>query len=229
MEVKKSPKADLEGKKTTGLLIGYVLILAVMFVAFEWTDRDKQVTTDTGIVGPIFEEEMIPITEQEEKQPEQAPPPEAPKVEEVLQIADNDANVQETDIASSEETGQAVEIKYTPVEVEEEEPEEEEIFQVVEEQASFPGGYGECLKWLQKNMDYPQIAQENGVQGQVVVRFVVNKDGSIVDPVVVRSVDPYLDKEALRVVKLMPKWNPGKQRGKAVRCMFTLPVRFRLE
>lgn len=114
MEVKKSPKADLEGKKTTGLLIGYVLILAVMFVAFEWTDRDKQVTTDTGIVGPIFEEEMIPITEQEEKQPEQAPPPEAPKVEEVLQIADNDANVQETDIASSEETGQAVEIKYTP-------------------------------------------------------------------------------------------------------------------
>lgn len=67
MEVKKSPKADLEGKKTTGLLIGYVLILAVMFVAFEWTDRDKQVTTDTGIVGPIFEEEMIPITEQEEK------------------------------------------------------------------------------------------------------------------------------------------------------------------
>ena len=108
MEVKKSPKADLVGKKSTGLLIGYVLILAVMFVAFEWTDRDKQVTTDTGIVGPIFEEEMIPITEQEEKQPEQAPPPEAPKVEEVLQIADNDANVQETDIASSEETGQAV-------------------------------------------------------------------------------------------------------------------------
>ena len=110
-----------------------------------------------------------------------------------------------------------------------EEPEEEEIFQVVEEQASFPGGYGECLKWLQKNMNYPQIAQENGVQGQVVVRFVVNKDGSIVDPVIVRSVDPYLDKEALRVVKMMPKWNPGKQRGKAVRCMFTLPVRFRLQ
>ena len=131
MEVKKSPKADLEGKKTTGLLIGYVLILAVMFVAFEWTDRDKQVTTDTGIVGPIFEEEMIPITEQEEKQPEQAPPPEAPKVEEVLQIADNDANVQETDIASSEETGQAVEIKYTPVEVEEEEPEEEDCRELV--------------------------------------------------------------------------------------------------
>ena len=78
-------------------------------------------------------------------------------------------------------------------------------------------------------MNFPQIAQENGVQGQVVVRFVVNKDGSIVDPVVVRSVDPYLDKEALRVVKLMPKWNPGKQRGKAVRCMFTLPVRFRLQ
>ena len=174
MEVKKSPKADLEGKKTTGLLIGYVLILAVMFVAFEWTDRDKQVTTDTGIVEPIFEEEMIPITEQEEKQPEQAPPPEAPKVEEVLQIADNDANVQETDIASSEETGQAVEIKYTPVEVEEEEPEEQTIFEVVEQMPEFPnGGMAGLMQYLSKNIKYPTIAQENGTQGRVTVQFVV--------------------------------------------------------
>ena len=83
MEVKKSPKADLEGKKTTWLLVGFVLILAAMFVAFEWTERDKQVTTDTGITEPIFEEEMIPITEQEE-QKQAPPPPEAPKVEEVI-------------------------------------------------------------------------------------------------------------------------------------------------
>ena len=86
MEVKKSPKADLEGKKSTWLLIGYVFILALMFVAFEWTDRDKQVTTETGITDVVFEEEIIPITEQEQKQA--PPPPEAPKVEEVLQIVD---------------------------------------------------------------------------------------------------------------------------------------------
>ena len=228
MEIKKSPKADLEGKKTTGVLIGLVLILAAMFVAFEWTERDVVITADSGIQEVAFEEEMVPITEQEE--PKQAPPPpEAPKVEEVLQIADNDANVEETTIQSNEDKGEAVEIKYVPAVVEEEEPEEAEIFMVVEEMPEFPGGMAECLKFLAKNIKYPTIAQENGVQGRVIVQFVVNKDGTIVDPVVVRSVDPYLDKEALRVIKAMPKWKPGKQRGKAVRVKYTVPVTFRLQ
>ncbi|CDA78322.1 tonB family protein [Bacteroides sp. CAG:530] len=228
MEIKKSPKADLEGKKTTGVLIGLVLILAAMFVAFEWTERDVVITADSGIQEVAFEEEMVPITEQEE--PKQAPPPpEAPKVEEVLQIADNDANVEETTIQSNEDKGEAVEIKYVPAVVEEEEVEEQQIFQVVEEMPEFPGGMAECMKFLAKNIKYPTIAQENGVQGRVIVQFVVNKDGTIVDPVVVRSVDPYLDKEALRVIKAMPKWKPGKQRGKAVRVKYTVPVTFRLQ
>lgn len=228
MEVKKSPKANLETRKSTWLLIGYVFILAMMFVAFEWTERDKKVTTDTGIQEVVFEEEIIPITEQEE-QKQAPPPPEAPKVEEVLQIVENDAKVEETSIQASEETGQAVEVKYVPVEVEEEEPEEQQIFQVVEEMPEFPGGMAECLKFLGKNIKYPTISQENGVQGKVIVQFVVNRDGSIVDPVVVRSVDPYLDKEALRVIKTMPKWKPGKQRGKPVRVKYTVPVTFKLQ
>lgn len=228
MEIKKSPKADLEGKKTTGLLIGLVLILAAMFVAFEWTKRDVVITAGSGIVDVPFEEEMVPITEQEE--PKQAPPPpEAPKVEEVLQIAENDADVVESTIQSNEDKGEAVEIKYVPEVVEEEEVEEQQIFQVVEEMPEFPGGMAECLKFLAKNIKYPTIAQENGVQGRVIVQFVVNQDGSIVDPVVVRSVDPYLDKEALRVIQMMPKWKPGKQRGKAVRVKYTVPVTFKLQ
>ena len=229
MEIKKSPKADLEGKKTTGLLIGFVLILAAMFVAFEWTERDKKVITDTGIVEPAFEEEMVPITEQQEQPQAPPPPPEAPKVEEVLQIAENDADVEESTIQSNEDKGEAVEIKYVPEVVEEEEVEEQQIFQVVEEMPEFPGGMAECLKFLAKNIKYPTIAQENGVQGRVIVQFVVNRDGSIVDPVVMRSVDPYLDKEALRVIMMMPKWKPGKQRGKAVRVKYTVPVTFKLQ
>lgn len=229
MEIKKSPKADLESKKSTGLLIGFVLILAAMFVAFEWTERDKQVTTDTGMKKVLFEEEMIPITEQPEEQKPVAPPPEAPKMEEVLQIAENDADVVESDISSSEDDNKAVEIKYVPVEVEEEEPEEQQIFQVVEEMPEFPGGMAECLKFISKNIKYPTIAQENGIQGRVIIQFVVNQDGSIVDPVVMRTVDPYLDKEALRVIKMMPKWKPGKQRGKAVRVKYTVPVTFKLQ
>lgn len=229
MEVKKSPKADLEGKKLTGLLVGFVLILAAMAVAFEWTEYDRKVTTDSGAEMPAFEEEMVPITEQQE--PEQAPPPpEAPKVEEVLQIAENDAKVEQSTIQASDNK-EAVEIKYTPKHVEpvEEKVEEEQIFQVVEEMPEYPGGMAECLKFISSNIKYPTIAQENGVQGRVIVQFVVNQDGSIVDPVVMRSVDPYLDKEALRVIKMMPKWKPGKQRGKAVRVKYTVPVTFKLQ
>lgn len=229
MEIKKSPKADLEGKKSTWMLIGYVLILAAVFVAFEWTDRDKQVTTDTGIVEQIVEEEMIPITEEPEEVKQAPPPPEAPKLEEVIQIAENDADVEETTIKSSEDDNTAVDIKYVEPVVEEEEPVEEEIFMVVEKMPEFPGGMAELMKFLSKNIKYPTIAQENGVQGRVIVQFVVNQDGSIVDPVVMRSVDPYLDKEALRVISAMPKWKPGMQRGKAVRVKYTVPVIFRLQ
>ena len=227
MEVKKSPKADLEGKKTTNLLIGAILTLAILFIGFEWSERDKKVTTDTGIAEVEFEEEIIPITEQE--QPQQAPPPpEAPKAEEVIEIMDNDSKVEESTIQASDDTQAAVEVKYTPVEVEEEEVDEQQIFTIVEEQPEFPGGMAECYKWIGKNLNYPTISAENGVQGRVTVNFVVNADGSIVDVKVVRGVDPYLDKEAIRVVSKMPKWKPGKQRGKAVRCSFNLPVRFKL-
>ncbi|MBR4044612.1 MAG: energy transducer TonB [Bacteroidaceae bacterium] len=227
MEVKKSPKADLEGKKTTNLLIGAILTLAILFIGFEWSERDKKVTTDTGIAEVEFEEEIIPITEQE--QPQQAPPPpEAPKAEEVIEIMDNDSKVEESTIQASDDTQAAVEVKYTPVEVEEEEVDEQQIFTIVEENPEFPGGMAECYKWINKNLNYPTISAENGVQGRVTVNFVVNVDGSIVDVKVLRGVDPYLDKEAVRVVSKMPKWKPGKQRGKAVRCSFNLPVRFKL-
>ena len=227
MELKKSPSANLENKKSTWLLVGYVIVLAVMFVAFEWTKRDIKIDTSQAVTDLVFEEEIIPITEQ----PEQVapPPPEAPAIAETLTIVEDDADVEETTIASSEETGEKVEIKYTPVAVEEEVEEEQQIFEVVEEAPEFPGGMGALMKFLGSNIKYPTIAQENGVQDRVIVQFVVNKDGSIVDAKVMRSVDPYLDKEALRVVSSMPKWKPGKQRGKAVRCRYTVPVMFRLQ
>lgn len=230
MEVKKTPKADLENKKSTWLLVGYVIVLAFMFVAFEWTKRDVKIDMSQAVTDVVFEEEIeIPITEQ----PEMAtppPPPEAPAIAETLTIVEDDAEVEETVIASSEETGQAVEIKYVPVEVEEEEPEEQTIFEVVEQMPEFPnGGMAGLMQFLSKNIKYPTIAQENGTQGRVTVQFVVNKDGSIVDAKVLRGVDPYLDKEALRVIGTMPKWKPGMQRGKPVRVKYTVPVMFRLQ
>ena len=138
MEIKKSPKADLESKKSTWLLVGYVIVLAFMFVAFEWTKRDIKIDTSQAITDVFFEEEIIPITEQ----PEQVtpPPPEAPSIAETLTIVEDDADVEETAIVSSEELNQAVEIKYVPVAVEEEEPEEQTIFEVVEQMPEFPNG-----------------------------------------------------------------------------------------
>ena len=199
-----------------------------MFIAFDWTKRDIKIDTSQAITDLVFEEEIIPITEQ----PEQVapPPPEAPSIAETLTIVDDDADVEETTIATSEETNQAVEIKYVPVAVEEEEPEEQTIFEVVEQMPEFPnGGMAGLMQYLSKNIKYPTIAQENGTQGRVTVQFVVNKDGSIVDAKVLRGVDPYLDKEAVRVIMGMPKWKPGMQRGKPVRVKYTVPVMFRLQ
>ena len=230
MEVKNAPKADLENKRSTWLLVGYVAVLAVMFVAFEWTERDVKIDMSQAVADLVFEEEIeIPITEQ----PEMAtppPPPEAPAIVETLTIVDVDMDIESTEIASAEETGKAVEIAYVPPTVEEEEVEEQEIFEVVEQMPEFPnGGMAGLMQFLSKNIKYPTIAQENGTQGRVTVQFVVNADGSIVDAKVIRGVDPYLDKEALRVINSMPKWKPGMQRGKAVRVKYTVPVMFRLQ
>jgi len=103
------------------------------------------------------------------------------------------------------------------------------IFSQVEEMPKFSGGHTEVLKYLHKNLRYPAIAQENGIQGRVVVQCVINKDGSVSDVQVLQGVDPALDKEALRVVSTMPRWTPGKQRGKPVRVRYTLPITFRLQ
>ena len=151
------------------------------------------------------------------------------QIAELLEIVDDKADIEETTTIINEDNQARVEVKYVPVQVVEEEPEEQTIFEVVENMPDFPGGQAALMQYLAKNIKYPTIAQENGVQGRVIVQFVVNKDGTIVDPVVVRSVDPYLDKEALRGIKAMPKWNPGKQRGKAVRVKYTVPVTFRLQ
>ena len=103
------------------------------------------------------------------------------------------------------------------------------VFDVVEEMPSFPGGQGALMSFLNSNIKYPVVAQENGVQGRVIVGFVVERDGSITDVKVMRSVDPSLDREAQRVVKAMPRWKPGKQNGSAVRVKYTVPVVFRLQ
>ena len=134
------------------------------------------------------------------------------------------------DVKGNDEAGGEV-LKAKEVIAQPEPPKEEEtkIFEVVEQMPSFPGGMQALMEYLGNNVKYPVVAQENGVQGRVVVSFVVERDGSITDVKVVRSVDPSLDKEAVRVVKSMPRWIPGKQNGQAVRVKYNVPVAFRLQ
>jgi protein TonB len=218
------------------MLIGYVLALAAMFVAFEYTQREVKVVEEEKIYDYRMEEDMIPITKQEVVV---APPPAAaPTVMEFINEVDDDTELPEEEIETSEEMNQAITtvvgtgapaaVVTGPVGPVVEADDDDRIYEMVEENAQFPGGDAECFKWLSEHIKYPSICVEQGVQGRVIVNFVVNRDGSIVDVKTVRSPDPNLTKEAERVVKLMPKWKPARQGNKTVRSRFTLPVMFRL-
>lgn len=227
METKKSEKADIEKGRFTSLLIGFVFSLSVMFTALEWTERDRVDNSDIYAVVDIhLEEELIPITLPEKKTV--PPPPQSTTQADIIDIIEDDADIEEDVIASTEDQVTYIDITEIEEIVVEEEPDEETVFMIVEDQPEFPGGQAALMEYLRKNIKYPSICRENNIQGRVIIQFVVNRDGTIVDPEVVRSVDPHLDKEALRVVSGMPKWKPGLQRGKPVRVKFTLPVNFKL-
>lgn len=225
MEPKKSPKADLEKKRTLFLQIGLILSLAITLAAFEWKSYEKREVELQDRAQSDVPEEIIPITKQEEP----PPPPEAPQTTTELNIVEDDADVEddiEIDVTADEDT--EVE-EYTPQFEEEEEVEEEKVFMVVEKQPSFPGGEQARMEYLSENIEYPQLARESGIQGTVYVTFVVEKDGSITDVRVLRGIGGGCDEEAIRVVKNMPKWEPGEQRGKPVRVQFNMPIRFTLQ
>lgn len=230
MEVKKAPKANIETQKTTFLLMGMVVALAVLFVGFEWSSTISKLD-ETVIVQDVLAEEEIEITQREPEPPPPPPPPPEPELPEIIDVVEEKVE-NKIDLSSLEDDQSKAQIEtYTPPPppkpVEEEAT--EEIFVVVEQQPEFPGGTGALMKFLGDNIKYPVIAQENGIQGRVITTFVVERDGSITDVQVVRGQDPSLDKEAVRVIKTMPKWKPGQQRGKPVRVRFTLPVQFRLQ
>jgi len=227
MEIKKSEKADLERGKSTSLLIGFVMALAVMFVALEWTQREVEDDSDLYAVVDIhMEDMMVPITMPEKKTV--PPPPAAVSKAEIIEIVEDDADIEEDIMVSPEDNVEWVDIDNDVDIIVEEEPEEPEVFMVVEDMPEFPGGTAALMQYLQKNIKYPSICRENNIQGRVLVTFIVNKDGAVVEPEVVKSVNPSLDKEALRVISTMPKWKPGSQRGKPVRVKYTVPVNFRL-
>ena len=234
MEIKKLPNVDLEKKKLTSFLIGYVVILTVLYVSFEWTTtqvtRYKDISNQNILIEedilntfitpppPVKEKRLIPqevfnpVVEEEDEETEQAetvsPPPPA---------------------TEPAETVQPIISPPVPMEPEEEETPENYVFTFVDERPEFPGGgYAALYKWLHEHLEYPEIARENNIRGRVYCQFTVNRDGSISDIKVIKGVTPILDREAVRTLQKMPKWKPGKRNGKTVRTQFQVSVAFKL-
>ena len=216
MEPKKNPDISLEKKKGLFFQIGLVITLVIVLGAFEWKSYDRVAYNLGQLNLDDLEEEIIPITKQEVKPPPPPPPP-----PEVIEIVEDDVEIEDEIEIEDTESDEDVEIEI-------EEEDDEEFFMVVENMPEFPGGDLGLMKYIQKNVKYPAIAKEYNITGKVYVSFIVDKKGSVTNVKIVRGVDKNLDAEAMRVVKSLPKYKPGKQRGKSVRVMFTIPINFTL-
>ncbi len=229
MEIKKSPKANLQNKKLLFMEIGLIVALLIVLGAFEWSTTETSVSILEEETAVVIEEEQVPITQEE-----QLPPPEVPKepvMSDVIDIVDDDIKVDDDFLISTEDDASlGVEIKdYVVEQVEEEEVEEEIPFAIVEQKPTFQGKDANAFtRWVFSKIVYPEIAKENGVQGRVTLQFTIDTDGSVTNVKVLRGVDSSLDKEAVRVVSSSPKWKPGMQRNKPVKVKYTFPVVFNL-
>lgn len=226
MENKKSPKADMEKKKDLFILLGLVLALSFVYICFEWTDSIKKVVPYFDVTKETEQDQVPPTIQQNTPPPPQQTPPPVEVVKDVIEIVKDNEDVGDVKVnIPDDETNFTIpQVVDNP----DDEP-EDKIFVAVEEMPSFPGGEKEMMKFLAKNIKYPEIAAINNIRGRVTVSFVVNKDGKIVDVNVIKGVHSSLDQEAVRVVQSMPAWKPGKQSGKPVRTKYTLPVMFKLQ
>lgn len=226
IENKKSNKANLENKKSTFFLIGLVLALSLVLYAFEWKTQKAKEVIDLGSTDFVPSDYIfIPSTPAEKKD---IPKPVIQIID--FEIVDDEMIVDDVDIFSSEPDDE-VDVNFMNYVFEQTEnagDKEEEIRFTAEIMPEFPGGERALLNYLARNVKYPLIAQENGIEGRVFVSFVVDEEGNVFDVSIVRGVDTSLDNEALRVVRGMPKWSPGMQAGKAVKVGYNVPINFDL-
>jgi periplasmic protein TonB len=229
MELKKSRKADLERYKATFLLAGLVIAIGIVLLAFEWKAPPKGAKNlGESTVNYVDEELIPPVLKHEQKTP---PPPSLVNIEIINITSEEITSTFDPNLLSSEATpGMNFDIPvFVRSPVKEEAVDDTQVFVQVEQMPEFPGGEAALIHFLATSVKYPQVAQENGIQGRVYVSFIVDTDGSVINTVIARGVDPSLDKEAIRVVAGMPGWKPGRQFGKPVKVAFTVPINFVLQ
>lgn len=223
MELKKAPEHDLNKKSGMFLNLGLTISLLVTIVAFEWPDRGDQGIIDLGSVDDDFEDILeIPPTVQ--------PPPPPPKVQipEIIEVPDEEEIEEEIDVELDVEVTEDTRVEEIVFDESPDDENVDEIFNIVEDQPEFPGGLAAFYKYIRGKIKYPSQARRMGIEGRVYIQFVVDKDGSITDIQSVKGIGAGCDEEAVRVMKTVPKFKPGRQRGRAVRVRMSLPISFQL-
>lgn len=226
MDTKKSQKADLDNKRSLFIEIGLVVALGIVLAVFEHSTKDTKLSyVNLGTSEVDFVDQFIPITRQDEPQT-----PQAPKVKfaDIINIIDTDDELIDENIEFSSEITDAI-IDYSNFNITPEEPDsiDDQIFFRSEKEPEFPdGGLDGLQRYIASHIKYPPSAVENGLFGRVFVQFVIDKTGQVTDVKLARSLYPDLDKEAIRVVKSMPKWKPGENRGRPVKVSYTIPINF---
>jgi len=236
LEAKKTNRADLESKRTTSFLLGLILVLAILFAAFEYTDNSRDtVQNDRSMLDELQNEmDLAPFIDR--KDMISAPSTNSStSVTTRIKPVDHFVMAEEQPAPNSNPlligNGEGITKNDNVTQALPQTPIDDETpfhFRIVEQLPEFPGGMVEFMKWLTKNLKYPVLAQQQQIEGKVVVSFIVNKDGTIVNIKLEKSIHPLLDREALRVMNMMPKWKPGLENNKPCRTLFTIPVVFKL-
>jgi protein TonB len=229
MEVKKSRDADLEQRRVQGFLLGLIVVLAVCFVALEWNSSDSGWTFFDNDEDLEAEMELSPLKREPDEIPMMLPQEQQveKKQSEELHLVENEVElppealepqvVEEPEKLAEEEKPEVVDMYNEPVD-----------FRVVEDLPQFPGGAAEFMKWLTKNLKYPASSQRQNVKGKVVAQFIVNVDGSVSDLELVEHLDAACDREVLRVLRMMPKWQAGVMNAKPCRTKVCIPIVFNM-
>lgn len=237
MESKKTSKADLNEKRGTFFVLGIILALSLLFVSLEYTNREFDSFLDDEYLDDLAQDfELLPSMDEEEELETASPQERTTVLTENIKVTNEvPSEIDNTSIptplveqeVTDDMTNEKETDEQTPPNVAEQ-AEEPIQFRIVEQYPEFPGGMTEYMKWLTRNLRYPDIARSLKIQGKVVVQFIVNQDGSIADAKVVKSVNPHLDREAMRVIRMMPSWKPGIQDNKPCKTMVAVPIVFKL-
>jgi periplasmic protein TonB len=225
MDPKKASQVSLENRRLTNTIVGLIVSLSLILISFEWTTPEQQMSRLDAAREIEFDMEEVALIPRDEPKPE--PKEKLPAVKVVIDIVPDDVEIE--DVEFIVEVTDDTEYEYWTNDSNGTEFVEETIpFVLVQDKPEFNGGdpKTEFAKYIAKHVQYPAIALENHVYGMVVVQFVIDQNGNLTDPVILRSVDPALDAEALRVISASPRWTPGKQRNRSVRVTYQFPINF---